>query len=284
MTVPKLFEMEHFSRDAFRVKRSYIDITEDLTAGILLGQIVYWNLPNEKGKSKLRVIKDGELWLAKGRSDWHDEIRIKPRQFDRAIEVLREKDFVETRLYKFDGVPTVHIKLNTEVVHNAIMSILRNGEMEFTHTGNELPETVKSLTEITTEITTEKKDSRQQQAADTKKPSKKYDDESDYMKLADFFVKQIRNNKADFKQPNMQKWADDFRKLVELDSRDKREISRIIKWAQQDSFESGVVLSPDKLRKRYDELAIKMSKAAGTANGTEPQQPQRSRKKFESAY
>jgi DnaD/phage-associated family protein len=151
----ELFRLEQFSRDSFRVKRTYIDICGDLVAGILLGQIVYWFMPNEHGKSKLRVWKDGELWLAKGRNDWWDEIRITAKQFDRAIKILEDKGFVETKKFKFNGAPTVHIKLNVEKVTEAVNSILTVGEDGFLPKGKiQITETGKTLTEITTEITT----------------------------------------------------------------------------------------------------------------------------------
>lgn len=153
-----LFKLEQFSRDSFRVKRTYIDICGDLVAGILLGQIVYWFMPNEHGKSKLRVWKDGELWLAKGRNDWWDEIRITAKQFDRAIKILEYKGFIETKKFKFNGAPTVHIKLNVEKVTEAVNSILTVGEDGFLPKGKiQITETGKTLTEITTEITTNNK-------------------------------------------------------------------------------------------------------------------------------
>jgi len=151
----ELFRLEQFSRDSFRVRRTYIDICGDLVAGILLGQIVYWFMPNEHGKSKLRVRKDGELWLAKGRNDWWDEIRITAKQFDRAIKILEDKGFVETKKFKFNGAPTVHIKLNVEKVTEAVNSILTVGEDGFLPKGKiQITETGKTLTETTTEITT----------------------------------------------------------------------------------------------------------------------------------
>lgn len=155
MLMNELFQLEHFSRDSFRVKRAYVDAAGDLVAGILLGQIVYWNLPNDEGKSKLKVIKDGEKWLAKGRSDWWDEIRITPKQFDRAIKILEAKNFVETKKFKFDGAPTVHIKLKTLELTQRVKSILTFGENPNSPKGNnDIDLSVNSLTEITTETTT----------------------------------------------------------------------------------------------------------------------------------
>jgi hypothetical protein len=85
-----------------------------------------------------------------------------------------------------------------------------------------------------------------------------FDEDSNEMKLVEFFVQEIRKNSSDFKTPNLQNWCDEMRKIIELDKRDKGEISKLIRWVQSDDFEKANVLSPTKLRKRYDALKIKM--------------------------
>ncbi|PFJ14745.1 replication protein [Bacillus cereus] len=152
-----IFQLEIFARSGYMVRLAYVDITEDLIAGILLGQIVYWYMPNEQGKSKLRVKKNGEFWLAKSREDWKEEIRITPKQYDRAIKILISKGLVEVQKFKFNGAPTNHIKLNISEVTQRVKSILTFGEIPNSPLGEmEFDETVNSLTEITTETTTEK--------------------------------------------------------------------------------------------------------------------------------
>jgi len=62
----------------------------------------------------LRVKKEGHLWLAKGRNDWYPELRIGPRQFDKAIKVLVSVGVVEKKVFKFAGNPTIHIRVHTK--------------------------------------------------------------------------------------------------------------------------------------------------------------------------
>lgn len=102
---------EQATRDCIDVKKIYVDMADDLVAGILLSQIVYWFLPDKQGRTKLRVEKDGHLWLVKGREDWWEECRIKPRQFDTAIAKLESKGLVEKKTYKFNGNPTIHVRI-----------------------------------------------------------------------------------------------------------------------------------------------------------------------------
>lgn len=88
-----------------------------------------------------------------------------------------------------------------------------------------------------------------------------YDDTSPPYILAKFFLDQIRKNNPEHRQPDLQKWSDDIRKIIDLDQRDKKEVAQVIKWVQQDEFEMVNVLSPSKLRKRYDQLKMKMQKS-----------------------
>ncbi len=88
-----------------------------------------------------------------------------------------------------------------------------------------------------------------------------YDESSLYYKMADYFYKLILNNNPEHRKPNYQKWADDFRKLVELDKKDKDQVRQVMEYVQADDFEMVNVLSPVKLRKRYDNLYMKMSKS-----------------------
>src|SRR5690349_14047356 len=105
---------ERPSRDTLEVKRLYIDMAVDLVAGVVLSQIVYWHLPSRDGTTRLRVEREGELWLAKGRTEWWDECRISPKQADRALDLLRERGLVEVRIFKFGTAPTKHVRIRHE--------------------------------------------------------------------------------------------------------------------------------------------------------------------------
>lgn len=91
-----------------------IDITGDLIAGILFDRIYYWFQPDQNGRTKLRVFKDGFYWLVKSRSDWYEEIRISPTQYDRAAKILLEQNLIIVEKWKFGGTPMTHIRINME--------------------------------------------------------------------------------------------------------------------------------------------------------------------------
>lgn len=107
----RFFQWEQATHDTIDVKKIYVDMADDLVAGILLSQIVYWFLPSKKGGTKLRIEREGHLWLAKERSDWWDECRIGPRSYDRASKLLQDAGLIETKKFKFNGLPTIHIRI-----------------------------------------------------------------------------------------------------------------------------------------------------------------------------
>lgn len=101
-----------------------------------------------------------------------------------------------------------------------------------------------------------------------------YEDDSIYIMLAKYFVEQIKQNNSNFKEPNYQKWADDIRLMIERDNRTEEQIKYLMKWVQQDDFEMANVLSPSKLRKRFDQLVLKV-KAQKQKNKAEHSIPTR---------
>ncbi|WP_315307801.1 phage replisome organizer N-terminal domain-containing protein [Enterococcus devriesei] len=90
---------------------------------------------------------------------------------------------------------------------------------------------------------------------DSRKSRKRiYEDDSPYFQLAKHLFEKISNN-GPIKEPNFQTWADDIRKMVELDGRDIGKVGRMIEWCQKDSFWSSNILSAKKLREKYDVMA-----------------------------
>lgn len=158
---------EKTSRDTIDFKRIYIDVTGDLITGLLLSQIIYWHLPDDKGKSKLRVHRKGRYWLAKQRTDWWDEVRITPKQYDRAITRLAGLGIIEVENSMFNGKKTPCIHLYQD---NLIQLLEEQLESQNTDSSTVLPkgknrflpkvnigfnQKAVSLTETTTENTTE---------------------------------------------------------------------------------------------------------------------------------
>jgi hypothetical protein len=161
-----IINLVNTSKKVVTLRLELVDIAEDLNAGLLLSQILYWNLPDQNGNStKLRVRKDGHFWLAKSRTDWWEECRLTEYQYDRAIKKLKDKDLVELHIYKFDGAPTTHIRLKNEVLNRHLQELgISNDETsnsDIPEEGSQEESDIQivnnqtSLTETTTKNTTD---------------------------------------------------------------------------------------------------------------------------------
>lgn len=131
MTKEEFIRWEKKSRDTIDVKRAYIDVAGDIIAGILLSQIIYWFLPSKDGKNKIRIIKNGVEHLAKNRTDWWEECRIKPRQYDTAIAKLKKKGIVEVKNSLFNNKVTPLITINFK----RLIELIDKADDEFWLTG-----------------------------------------------------------------------------------------------------------------------------------------------------
>lgn len=120
----------------------YIEITEDYPSAALLNQMIYWSDRTKRN--------DGYFY--KSYTDWYLELRLTEYQVRRATKKLKSLGFVETKLKKANGAPTLHYKVDTEEVSEWILKKLKNGNL--TNSSNDSEETQESLTKITTENTT----------------------------------------------------------------------------------------------------------------------------------
>ncbi|WP_042454620.1 hypothetical protein [Neobacillus dielmonensis] len=91
--------------------------------------------------------------------------------------------------------------------------------------------------------------------------SKTYDEESVPFQLSLRLLHNIRKNNEAFKEPDLQKWSNDIRLMMERDNRTEDQIKYLIDWCQLDSFWKTNILSPAKLRKQYDQLVAKIKSA-----------------------
>ena len=83
--------------------------------------------------------------------------------------------------------------------------------------------------------------------------------------LAEFLFSEMLKNDSKRKEPNFEKWANDFRLLREQDNRDdEKEIRAMIILSQTDKFWKTVVLSANKFRQHYPKfLLIKQNGKVG---------------------
>ena len=75
--------------------------------------------------------------------------------------------------------------------------------------------------------------------------------------LSELLFDLIKERSNNFKQPNFKIWNKHIDLMIRIDKRDPKEIKQIIIWCQANTFWQNNILSTAKLRKQYDQLALK---------------------------
>ncbi|MDF2789247.1 MAG: hypothetical protein K0S80_2345 [Neobacillus sp.] len=111
------------------------------------------------------------------------------------------------------------------------------------------------------------------------KQGKQYEETNTYYKMAVYFHKRVSVVAKEagvehlIKKANLQKWSDDFRKLVEIDEVDKRLAKEVMDWVTMDPFWKTNVLSAKKLREKFTDLAIRMKATQISKKQQQPTRP-----------
>lgn len=91
----------------------YVNLLDgDVQCAVMLSQLVYWYKPGKNGTSRLRVYKpqDGKMWIAKSWQEWQAECGLSRAQSRRCLDKLKTLGFVEMKVYRFKGTPTIHVR------------------------------------------------------------------------------------------------------------------------------------------------------------------------------
>ena len=90
-------------------------------------------------------------------------------------------------------------------------------------------------------------------------PNKKtFHPDSDEVRMAKVLFELIRKRNPDHKEPDIQAWAKHVDLIMRMDGKKVEEIERVIRWCQADKFWGTVILSTESLRKKFDQLVLKM--------------------------
>ena len=89
------------------------------------------------------------------------------------------------------------------------------------------------------------------------KTGKKFVYNNDDLRAANWIFGLIKNLSPNVKTPDFASWANEIRLMRERDGRTHKDICELFKWANEDEFWSANILSPSKLRNKWDQLEIK---------------------------
>ena len=93
-------------------------------------------------------------------------------------------------------------------------------------------------------------------------PAKKFSFAEMDLAMAKEMFARIQKLNPNHKQPNFEAWANDIRLLGERDGKSHSEIIELFEWANQDRFWQANILSPRKLREKWDVLVLQRNRQA----------------------
>ena len=96
------------------IPKIYIELTGDLNTAAFLNQVVFWSDKTSR--------KDGYFY--KTYADWESELCLSKYQIGNCVKRLKALEIITTKVMKANGTPTVHYKLDYEVLQQWIVKKL----------------------------------------------------------------------------------------------------------------------------------------------------------------
>ncbi|WP_238150188.1 replication protein [Lacticaseibacillus chiayiensis] len=156
---------------------------------------------------------------------------------------------------KFESSGMLTIKSNTKY---SIISISKWCDYQ----DNDNQVSIKRQSTVNQVSTNKKEEKEKKEKKEDSHHSRKreYADDSPEMIEAVYLWSKIKGNNPEHRKPNLQVWADDIRKMNQLDHRPFEKIHKMIDWCQLDTFWQTNILSASKLRSKYDTMAAQANR------------------------
>ena len=245
----------------------------------LLGHVWDLDLPDHATKLVLLRLADsandetGECWPSL--KHIQDKCNIKSKNtIRRALEILEQLGLVVVIKRKLTATQNTSnlYRLNIKKILNPSFELGgSNSELEGSNSelggsnselggsnselgggSNSEPRTNNSFEPINESISTSGKDFPPAQ-----KGKRKFIYTDDDLRAANWIFGLIKNLSPNVKTPDFASWANEIRLMRERDGRSHKDICELFKWANQNEFWASNILSPAKLREKWDQLEIK---------------------------
>ena len=98
------------------VPRVYLEMLGDFNTAAFLNQLIFWSDKTRRS--------DGYFY--KTYTEWNEELLLSEYQVRRSAKILKEQGFIDTKLKKANGSPTLHYKVNMDKLSESILKKLKN--------------------------------------------------------------------------------------------------------------------------------------------------------------
>lgn len=182
---------------------------------------------------------------------------LTPKRCSESVNALLAK-----KVLRRDGGSQAPIGINTRVsewnfeAQKARVSPKRQQEPKWGHRPQDGDEKRPQNGDTNTD-TTDNLESKDSKNTSKKSSPKKWGEPIDH-ELAEFMFEALTSHLTNPKRPSMTGWANEIRLTRTRDGRTPEQIRFLCKWIAKDSFWRGNVMSPSKLREKWDQLESKV--------------------------
>lgn len=111
--------------------------------------------------------------------------------------------------------------------------------------------------QVTTKEEERSKEVKKEEEKETADKPPSFPSDSKEYKYAQRFFERLQEINPTIKKPNLSRWAADFDLLLRVDKRDEQQLGKVVSYALT-GFWRGKIMSPKKLREKYDTLTTQM--------------------------
>jgi hypothetical protein len=116
-------------------------------------------------------------------------------------------------------------------------------------------------------LTTNEECKEGEQCTEGNKKDNKFSSDSNEHRLSLYLFNYIKRNNPSAKEPDFETWSKHFDYILRIDKRPIDEVKKVIEYCQKNSFWLSNILSPSKLREKYDQLMLQMKNPIKGKNG-----------------
>ncbi|MFZ7141590.1 helix-turn-helix domain-containing protein [Avibacterium avium] len=245
---------------------SYINNQRCLEWGLNANQGALFDLLNQASSWAKEVVVNGGIYYWVSRNEIIKELPLfysKPDTVYRHFVALDEKDLIEYR--KHDGKDLIRLTAKGKTWNEFNSEIDPNNAHQLGNKSEKTRIEIRKNSEIDpTNNNTNNKNTNDHINSSSEKNSdggvgkkSRFKFSDDDMTVAQWIFGLVQKLHPNVKVPPFENWANDIRLMRERDGRTHREICELFQWANQDPFWKTNILSPAKLREKWDQLTVK---------------------------
>ena len=229
--------------------KEFVRITGSANTAILLSQIIYWSerTSNENG------------WFYKSDENWEEELCFNKYYIRKSVKKLKELDFIETKVKRIYGNPTLHYRIKIQSVTKTFLQTLQKRNYKVYNFNNKTKNINKEYNHINNDFEPKKKLTKKQ-LSNLKK----------YKNLSSNLASIIQSKRKINKNSNISSWVKPIQDLVEKDlninnTKIKDRVKRVqqaLDWYSDHIGEKyvPVIQSGESLRSKFDKLENAMDR------------------------